>query len=291
MNNNPLFTVVLPTTGDRGLLLPYSVGSVLKQTISSLELLIIGDGVSDDTKEAIRALEASDTRVRFFDYPKHLRRGEPYRHQVLTNHAKGRYVAYILDRDLWLPHHLETLEKYLQKGNFGWSHFFEPQLDGRITYGRWMFHARMTATAHTLDFYKQLPFGWRTTPPQLTTDAYMWDQFAAHPQYQLYRNADCTVLYFKRGTEYPGIPTHKRVEELKYWYELLENKEITDDFNRRALIELLLDHRAIKNAPLRVRGKTPFEFLKVLKTKLTLYKGVLVRQVKYAMKGHRTLDL
>jgi glycosyltransferase involved in cell wall biosynthesis len=288
---NPLFTVILPTTGDRGLLLPYSVGSVLKQTVSSLELFIIGDGVSDETKKAIQVLENTDARIRFFDYPKHLRRGEPYRHEVLTQHAKGKYVAYILDRDLWLPYHLEILESYLQKGNFGWSHFFEPQLDRSITYGRWMFHARMSATAHTLAFYKKLPYGWRTTPPELTTDAYMWDQFAAHQDYQLYRNSDCTVLYFKRGTEYPGIPTHKRVEELKYWYELLENKNATDDFYRKALVDLLLDHRKIKSALFRIRGKTILEFLKVLKTKLILYKGVTIRRLKYAMRAHQQLDL
>ena len=56
-----------------------AVDSVLRQTVRDLEVFIIGDGVHDVTREAARALEKTDPRVRFFDHPKHARRGEPCR--------------------------------------------------------------------------------------------------------------------------------------------------------------------------------------------------------------------
>ena len=61
---NPRFTILLPTTNDRGLLLPYSVGSVLKQTIADFELLIIGDGVNEYTRGVIHQLLEKDKRIK-----------------------------------------------------------------------------------------------------------------------------------------------------------------------------------------------------------------------------------
>ena len=46
MSSELAATVVLPTTGDRGPLLPYSVGSILSQTVRNIEVFIMGDGVT-----------------------------------------------------------------------------------------------------------------------------------------------------------------------------------------------------------------------------------------------------
>jgi hypothetical protein len=37
----------------------------------------------------------------------------------------------------------------------------------------------LTFGAHTLAAYRRLPHGWRTTPPGIATDLYMWQQFLA----------------------------------------------------------------------------------------------------------------
>jgi glycosyltransferase involved in cell wall biosynthesis len=72
-------TVVVPTTGDRGPLLPYSVGSVLRQSVALLEVFVVGDGVDAATRRQVQQLMARDPRVRFFDHPKGPRRGEQAR--------------------------------------------------------------------------------------------------------------------------------------------------------------------------------------------------------------------
>src|ERR1700754_1452380 len=101
-------TVLVPTHSHFATL-PYAVGSVQNQGVEDIEILIVGDGVSDATRAAALALEAGDPRVRFFDLPKALRRGELNRDYVLEK-AQGRIICYAADDDLWLPGHLAAME-------------------------------------------------------------------------------------------------------------------------------------------------------------------------------------
>lgn len=283
-----LFTIILPTTHDRGLLLPYTIGSVLNQTVADFELFVIGDGVSEETRQVIQALIAQDKRIRFFDFPKHLRRGEPYRHEVLTQYAHGQYVAYLLDRDLWLPNHLAELLKVFEKGNFVTTNYYVPLLDGTLNmgYSHPLQHLAFSTVAHTIAFYKALPFGWRTTPPAIFTDDYMWAQCMAQPNYTPYFGVVSTVLYFKRGATYPGIPTKDRVAELTRWAERIRQTEHLPLLYEQALRSLLEERVAFRKAWVRIKGKTLQELIPFLKVKLTYSRRALERRVKYAMKGH-----
>lgn len=163
----PLFTIILPTSIDRGLLLPYSIGSVQKQSIQDFELFVIGDGVNEFTREVILELQAQDSRIRFFDFPKHPRRGEENRHQVMQE-ANGKYIAYLADRDYWLPHHLETLALYLQNHDFASTLNYDVKEDYLI-YGHknldsydaasWL----LSCVGHSLEMYKKLPYVWSSS--------------------------------------------------------------------------------------------------------------------------------
>ncbi|MCB0988865.1 MAG: glycosyltransferase family 2 protein, partial [Acidimicrobiales bacterium] len=125
-------TVVVPTTGDRGPLLRHSIGSVLNQTVTDVEVFVIADGITDETRAHIQELIEADDRVRLFEFPKHESRGEPNRHQVLTEHATGRFVAYICDRDLWLPNHLHELDLALADADFAHTLRFRVGEDDRF---------------------------------------------------------------------------------------------------------------------------------------------------------------
>jgi len=224
--SSPKFTILLPTSIDRGLLLPYSVGSVQNQSIQDFELLIIGDGVNDFTRGVIQDLQSKDSRIHFFDFPKHPRRGEENRHEVLKQ-AKGKYVAYLCDRDLMLPNHLETLGHYLQDSNFastlnysivnnnlrlGFKNIEDPRS------ASWV----LSCVGHSLSFYMKLPFGWRTTPKGIYTDEYMWSQFLDHPECKPFSGLEPTILWFKRG-DHPGLSSEERMKELSGWFEIIKN--------------------------------------------------------------------
>ncbi|MHA7131486.1 glycosyltransferase family 2 protein [Algoriphagus namhaensis] len=276
-----LFSVVLPTSIDRGLILPHSIGSVQRQTVQNFEILVIGDGVNDSTRTVILDLAEKDKRIRFFDFPKHPRRGEEYRHKVLTEEARGKYVAYLCDRDLYLPHHLETLAIYLSEYDFASTLNFN-MLEGkeRMTYGRknldswdapsWL----LSCDGHSLDYYKKLPYGWRTTPKDWYTDRYMWDQFLRQKDCRAYCGLEATVLWFKRG-DHPGMTSEERKKELMRWEEIMLDPFLFQMKKDEAMHEMTSSYYFLnRNHPLLINGRkpsqVPAEIIKKIKKVLSL---------------------
>lgn len=225
-------TVIVPTTGNRGPLLSYSVGSVLAQSVGDLEVFIMGDGVDDATRAVIAGLMSRDSRVRFFDHPKDVRRGEIHRHAALQE-ARGEIVCYLTDRDFMLPNHIAVMSELLSRADFGHTLRFSLPPDG---VPRFEHHLDINDPAerksaptvtrliplsfggHTLRMYRDLPHGWRTTPVGKFTDFYMWEQFLAHPRCRTATSTKPTILYLKRGS-HPGWPVEQRLAELKLWSE------------------------------------------------------------------------
>src|SRR5690348_17998106 len=108
----PRISVLIPTH-EHASTLPYAVRSVQNQDIDDLEILICGDGVSDEVRAVVTDMQRTDRRIRFFDLPKGPNIGECNRDEVL-HHAQGEIVCIQNDDDLWLPGHIEILERSLQ---------------------------------------------------------------------------------------------------------------------------------------------------------------------------------
>lgn len=96
-------TVVIPTY-NRANLLRRAVDSVVAQTFRDLELIIVDDGSSDGTGEAVQAFR--DPRVVFLRHSTN--RGAPAARNTGIRHARGRYVAFLDADDEWLPRKLEV---------------------------------------------------------------------------------------------------------------------------------------------------------------------------------------
>ncbi len=109
---SPLVTVIIPTY-NWSTVLPFSVGSALGQTYRNLEVLVVGDGCTDDSEAVVRAID--DPRVRWINL------SENTGHQTGPNNeglrqARGELIAYLGHDDLWLPHHLALLVGALSGG-------------------------------------------------------------------------------------------------------------------------------------------------------------------------------
>lgn len=254
-------TVVLPTTGDRGALLPYSIGSIQSQTLDDIEIFVIGDGVSDETRKVVQQLQSGDGRIKFFDHPKHERRGEIYRHQALQE-AKGEIVCYLCDRDLMLPNHLEMMGELLEEYNFVSTTFIAMRKNRDLFINQPIKYygaasdndpeqvqtgeIPLSTAAHTLNFYHELPYGWRITPKGLKTDVYMWKQFLTHQNCKAYSHIEPSILYFGRKL-YPGDPVDARESELTYWAEKITNPAAVEELKKQALKGLLEDRMELRN--------------------------------------------
>ncbi|WP_080237897.1 glycosyltransferase family A protein [Spirosoma rigui] len=265
-------TIILPTTADRGVLLPLCVSSIQQQTLQAFEVFIIGDGVDEPTRVIINELVRQDNRIRFFDHPKHARRGEVYRHQALQE-ARGEFVAYICDRDLWLPKHLETLAHYLQHATLVTTYYYYVRRDQQLVlpylYTSPTETARgiLSAAGHRLDFYHRLPYGWRTTPVHRPTDRYMWEQMLAQADCQVAVAWQPTLLYFKRN-DHPGWPTVQRYAELARWAALLQTPSALQPAMDNALMNVIYERNRYKESWLLLRGKRVAELPGLFKNKL-----------------------
>jgi hypothetical protein len=114
----PRFSVLLPTH-NRCHLLRLAVSSVLSQSERDFELLIVGDGCTDNSAAVIANF--NDERIRWFDLPKAPFFGYANRN-IALGEATGDYIAFIADDDLLFPDHLAALAATLEKSGAEWAY-------------------------------------------------------------------------------------------------------------------------------------------------------------------------
>jgi len=106
----PRVTVVMATY-NWSTVLPYSIGSALRQTFTDFEVLVVGDGCTDDSEAVVAAI--GDPRVRWINLPANSGHQSAPNNEGLRQ-ARGEIIAYLGHDDLWLPHHLEALTAALE---------------------------------------------------------------------------------------------------------------------------------------------------------------------------------
>ena len=100
----PLFSVIIPTFNWSSAL-ALSLRSVLAQSHADFEVLVVGDGCTDDSEAVVRGL--GDPRLRWFNLPDNI--GSQWAGNNLgLAESRGEYIAYLGHDDLWHPDHLQT---------------------------------------------------------------------------------------------------------------------------------------------------------------------------------------
>ena len=100
---NTGFSVIVPLFNKAGEVTA-TLGSVLSQTLPPREVIVIDNGSTDGSVEAVQAI--ADARVRLVH---EARRGPgPARNRGIAE-ASGDWIAFIDADDLWAPNHLEVL--------------------------------------------------------------------------------------------------------------------------------------------------------------------------------------
>ena len=108
---SPAISVVIATY-NRSRTLAYAIESVLRQTFSDWELIVVGDACTDDTAEVVARYVAADPRVRFVNLERNW--GEQSApNNIGRSLARAPLIAYLSHDDFWLPHHLKACREAL----------------------------------------------------------------------------------------------------------------------------------------------------------------------------------
>ena len=93
--SNTLVTVVIPVYNG-ATTIQRAIDSILNQSYSNFELLVVNDASTDETRNILSGLE--DSRIRIIDLDKNV--GRSAARNLAISQAKGEYVA-MLDADDW----------------------------------------------------------------------------------------------------------------------------------------------------------------------------------------------
>ena len=112
----PLVSVVMPTY-NRAALLPKAIDSVLGQTYSDIELIVVNDGSTDDTEEALEPYQDKIT------YIKKSNGGCGDAKNAGLNVARGKYITHLDDDDVMMPTRIERLVDFFtdNPSSKGWQ--------------------------------------------------------------------------------------------------------------------------------------------------------------------------
>lgn len=108
----PVVSVIVPVWNTKGPLLRACVQSILAQSLTNLELLLIDDGSEPPCARLLEELAGQDCRVRAF----HQANGGPSRaRNTGLEQARGEYIAFVDSDDLTLPGFLADAVSGIQR--------------------------------------------------------------------------------------------------------------------------------------------------------------------------------
>ena len=110
--NTPKVSVVMAVY-NRAHLLPHAVRSIINQTFTDWELIIVDDASSDNTPEVVRAFTQQDKRIRYHRHQHNS--GLATARNTSFELARGTYIALQDDDDISLPHRLQTQVDFLEQ--------------------------------------------------------------------------------------------------------------------------------------------------------------------------------
>ncbi|RSK40507.1 glycosyltransferase family 2 protein [Mangrovimonas spongiae] len=113
MPKHPLVSIIIPTY-NRTHLIGETLNSVLAQTYTNWECLVIDDGSTDNTEDVLKTYINKDLRIQYHKRPEtHLSGGNGARNYGFKL-SKGDYIQWFDSDDVMYPNYLERQLKHIQ---------------------------------------------------------------------------------------------------------------------------------------------------------------------------------
>ena len=236
-----LVSIIMPSYNTA----PYiaeSINSVIAQTYTDWELIIVDDASTDNTDEVVAPLchprelnchprEGGDlsSKIRYLKNDRN--RGAAYSRNRALREAKGKYIAFLDSDDTWTPDKLEKQIAFMTKNGYAFSYTRYEEMDengkptGTIVGGP----KRITKTGMynycwpgclTVMYDREVVGDIQIAEIQKNNDYAMW--------LKICRKADCFLLdenlarYRKRGG---SISNHSYTSLIRWHYKLYREAE------------------------------------------------------------------
>lgn len=127
---NDLVSIIMPSY-NTATYIKKSIDSVMNQTYSNWELLIVDDCSTDNTIEILQ--ELNDQRVHIFKNEKNS--GAAASRNKALREANGRWIAFLDSDDLWMPEKLEKQIAFMENNgyHFSYTNYEEIDVNGNTT--------------------------------------------------------------------------------------------------------------------------------------------------------------
>lgn len=237
-----LASVILPTHSDPGTL-GFAVSSVLAQVETDFELLIVGDGVDQQTRDTCLAFESLDPRIKFLDWAKGEGRGELLRDRAIKL-SSGELIFYIDEDDLWLPNHIAQLSEAIIHGQADVAISVSASASiarktieiGPLNHGLGELRDLLAAkkyralfkvhSCHTRSSYLRLPYGWTLNEDGENVFSLLGGLARASNSWAWV--PEVTALSLHGGPRRAwGMTNEQRVEENRRYWEQIKRGELT----------------------------------------------------------------
>ncbi len=208
-----------------------TIDSVLTQTYTNWELIIVDDCSTDNTDEVVKSF-LSDDRIKYIKNEKNS--GAAFSRNRALCEAKGKWIAFLDSDDVWLPEKLEKQIAFMEKNDYHFSYTNYIEIDefsipnGRVITGPkkvtrhgmynycWMGCLTVMYDAETIGLIQIADI-------KKNNDYAMW--------LKVCKKSDCYLLdetlakYRKRGG---SISNHGYTKLIKWHYKLYREAEKRD---------------------------------------------------------------
>jgi glycosyltransferase involved in cell wall biosynthesis len=117
--SNPFFSIIIPTY-NRAHFLPKAIESVILQSFTDWELIIVDDGSTDNTRNIVEPY-LTDARI-VYQYQHNQERCVARNNGINT--SKGQFITFLDSDDYFLPNRLSLLHNFLSEDNLANSFYY-----------------------------------------------------------------------------------------------------------------------------------------------------------------------
>jgi glycosyltransferase involved in cell wall biosynthesis len=264
MSSEPAASIIIATY-NRPSVLRYSIASVLQSDFADWELIVVGDGCTDDTEEVVRAF--ADPRISFMNLPGNSG-GQSAPNNAGLALARGRYIFFLNQDDMYFPDHLRRSVEFMDRegADLAWSPVLllhqsgsetgppDPSrdvvwLDGGVPAGTFDPGAFIIASSWVAKRQTCLAVGpWRSEEQTRLSPSQEW-LFRAYQQgRRLAYHRHVSVLCIHAGSRRLSYAMHRSPDHERAWTWIAEGNEARAALLQCAAVEQagsLLSHKKL----------------------------------------------